>query len=55
MYGENCSIPCGQCLGYEQCHHINGTCKNSCVRTYQGLLCTRGTCILIALCFNGCI
>lgn len=41
-YGENCSRPCGQCLGSEQCHHINGTCTYGCVRSYQGLLCTGG-------------
>lgn len=42
VYGQNCSLPCGQCLDNEQCHHINGTCMNGCGRGYQGLNCTEG-------------
>lgn len=41
-YGENCSIPCGNCLLYEQCNPINGTCINGCDNGYQGLNCTEG-------------
>lgn len=42
VYGQNCSLPCGQCLDNEQCHHINGTCMNGCGKGYQGLNCTEG-------------
>lgn len=37
MHGEKCSIPCGNCLASEQCHHINGTCINGCVSGYKVL------------------
>lgn len=42
MYGDNCSVPCGNCFRSEQCHHINGTCLNGCDSGYQGLPCTKG-------------
>lgn len=47
VYGQNCSLPCGQCLDNEQCHHINGTCMNGCGRGYQGLNCTEGQHLLV--------
>ena len=42
MFGQNCSSKCGDCLGYEQCHHINGTCFNRCDKGFQGEMCTDG-------------
>lgn len=42
MYGQNCSVPCGNCLPLEQCHHINGTCMNGCASGYKGSRCTEG-------------
>lgn len=42
MFGDNCSKSCGDCLGSEQCHHINGTCLNGCASGYEGELCTKG-------------
>lgn len=47
-YGENCSIPCGNCVLYEQCHPINGTCINGCDNGYQGLNCTEGNFLHLA-------
>ena len=42
MYGISCSLPCGTCLDYEQCHHINGTCLKGCDKGYYGQLCKQG-------------
>lgn len=42
MYGQNCSVPCENCLKLEQCHHINGTCMNGCASGYKGSRCTEG-------------
>lgn len=41
-YGDNCSMPCGQCLDSAQCHHVNGTCMNGCASGYGGFKCTDG-------------
>ncbi|XP_056003601.1 multiple epidermal growth factor-like domains protein 10 [Ostrea edulis] len=38
-YGAGCKEDCGTCLGYTQCHHINGTCLQGCHFGYEGILC----------------
>ena len=47
MFGQNCSKPCGKCLGLKQCDHINGTCMAGCNRGFQGELCYEGGYLLI--------
>ncbi|XP_062566844.1 multiple epidermal growth factor-like domains protein 10 [Saccostrea cucullata] len=39
-FGQNCEDFCGDCLDFEQCHHVNGKCQNGCERGYQGTRCT---------------
>ncbi|XP_061194960.1 multiple epidermal growth factor-like domains protein 11 [Saccostrea echinata] len=41
-YRYNCLENCGACLGYKQCHHINGSCLEGCDAGYEGELCTTG-------------
>ena len=41
-HGANCSILCGSCINFKQCHHINGTCLNGCDRGFQGEKCKEG-------------
>lgn len=43
FYGENCSVPCGNCLKNEQCHHLNGTCFNGCMSGFMGSECIEGS------------
>ena len=42
MYGTNCSMSCGNCVGGEQCHHINGSCLNGCNLGWQPDMCVDG-------------
>lgn len=49
FYGENCSMPCGNCLESEQCQHINGTCMNGCASGYQGPTCKEGKFVMFLL------
>lgn len=44
--GDNCSKTCGKCRHSEQCHHINGKCKNGCNSGYQGDKCDEGKCLV---------
>ncbi|XP_062602381.1 protein draper-like [Saccostrea cucullata] len=39
FYGADCSLSCGSCLNFEQCHHINGTCFKGCDKGFQGEKC----------------
>lgn len=41
-YGKNCSAICGNCIEFEQCNPINGTCMNGCDKGFEGLDCTKG-------------
>ncbi|XP_061194970.1 multiple epidermal growth factor-like domains protein 10 [Saccostrea echinata] len=41
-YGQDCGQRCGACLGYKQCHHINGSCLKGCDTGYGGELCQTG-------------
>ncbi|XP_061165618.1 uncharacterized protein LOC133174522 [Saccostrea echinata] len=41
-YGQDCGERCGACLGYKQCHHINGSCPEGCDTGYKGNFCTTG-------------
>ena len=41
-FGEGCTGVCGLCSENEQCHHINGTCLNSCAPGFRGLKCDQG-------------
>ena len=41
-FGQNCTEECGECLGKEQCDHVNGTCVNGCNPGYYGITCTEG-------------
>lgn len=41
-YGDGCNEECGACLGYKQCHNINGSCFDGCDSGYKGILCKRG-------------
>ncbi|XP_062582655.1 scavenger receptor class F member 1-like [Saccostrea cucullata] len=38
-YGQNCGQRCGACLGFKQCHHINGSCLKGCDAGYEGTFC----------------
>lgn len=53
MYGENCSISCGNCFAREQCDHINGTCMNGCDNGFQGYSCTEGNVVNVTLAWSG--
>ncbi|XP_061194984.1 stabilin-2-like [Saccostrea echinata] len=39
MYGDSCKEECGTCLGFKQCHHVNGSCPEGCDAGYEGELC----------------
>lgn len=41
-FGQDCKQACGNCLGEEQCDHVNGTCLNGCDAGYKGLECAEG-------------
>ena len=43
MFGQDCNERCGECLGKEQCHHVNGSCINGCKPGYKGTMCTTGS------------
>ena len=43
MYGANCSQNCGDCLGNEACHHINGSCLTGCDKGYHAQKCDEGS------------
>ena len=42
MFGQDCNERCGECVGKEQCHHVNGSCFNGCKPGYKGIMCTKG-------------
>ncbi|XP_078327414.1 uncharacterized protein LOC144623109 isoform X2 [Crassostrea virginica] len=39
-YGQDCSLYCGHCSGFESCNHINGSCMKGCGDGYKGETCT---------------
>lgn len=41
-YGLGCKYDCGACLGYAQCHYLNGSCLQGCDSGFQGELCKTG-------------
>ncbi|XP_062608099.1 multiple epidermal growth factor-like domains protein 10 [Saccostrea cucullata] len=41
FYGTDCTISCGWCLNFEQCHHINGSCLKGCDIGFRGETCTQ--------------
>ena len=46
VYGnvsQDCNERCGECVGEEQCHHVNGSCVNGCKPGYKGIMCTKGS------------
>ena len=43
MFGQDCNERCGECVGEEQCHHVNGSCVNGCKPGYKGIRCTKGS------------
>ncbi|XP_062592311.1 multiple epidermal growth factor-like domains protein 10 isoform X2 [Saccostrea cucullata] len=38
-YGQDCGQGCGACLGYKQCHHMNGSCLEGCDAGFKDTLC----------------
>ena len=38
-FGPNCNGTCGDCLHYDDCHHVNGTCITGCRPGYTGDIC----------------
>ena len=42
-FGQDCNERCGECLGKEQCHHVNGSCINGCKPGFHGIMCTKGS------------
>lgn len=41
-YGAGCLEKCGQCLGGEKCHFLNGICSNGCEAGYYNFNCKSG-------------
>ena len=41
-YGQDCNNACGGCKGYNNCHHVNGTCADGCMAGFKGALCLDG-------------
>lgn len=41
-YGLGCENRCGNCSTGEQCHHVNGVCKNGCDVGVYGDKCYKG-------------
>ena len=42
-FGQDCNERCGECVGKEQCQHINGSCVSGCKPGYKGIRCTKGS------------